>query len=159
MRQDTNKQAETPPISLLESLPTVEDFKGHQVTEDTELLKLLTDYFGPEIHFTRVGVASATNIGEQQGITRSRMRTLGYRDFLTKDFPEKIQRALPSSTEIMVIRKDLLAKIHEEEIKDAQTRMDPKVNAGANFDPDMIQLTYAPAADPGGAVRIGVLDQ
>lgn len=144
---------EKPADDILQSLRTEEEFRGHQSTGNTELEGFLAKHFGDEIHFTLVGVASATSVGEACGITRSNMRTLGWADYPTNRLPQEAQRAMPSSTEVMVIRKDLLNRIRASEVNEAITRCDPKINAG-DHDPDDFTFNRV-AQGGGGVVRVG----
>lgn len=141
------------------SLPTLEEFRGHQQTGQLELVKQLEDFFMPyDLHPTLVGRESASDLGQLHTMDRSRMRTLGWGDFKTTDLPLDIQRSVPASLEIMVIRKDYLAKLREEERKEALSRTDPKAHAGSLSDSpnaDLRMVDAAPA-DTGGPIKVSL---
>lgn len=155
MRQDQQTQTPVSGVdkAILEAMPSIESFKGHQLTGDTELVIALREFFGGEIHATICGVASATAAGEAVGTQRSMMRQLGWVDYPTSKFPARIRELLMASQEVMVIRRELLDRIHASERADSKKRVDPVANANAEFDPSQMQIMRAPAYD-GGAVTI-----
>lgn len=141
------------------SLPTIEEFRGHQQTGQLELVKQLEDFFMPyDLHPTLVGRESASEIGQLHIMDRARMRSLGWGDFKTTDLPLDIQRSVPASLEIMVIRKDYLAKLREEECNASIALTDPKTHAGSLSDSPSADLRMVDAvpANTGGPIKVSL---